>query len=205
KGDRDAIYMMIGILFFMIAIGVDTATHLNYLNIPRILGYVFIMFVLSLSLILANRFVRLSIQVEDLNRNLEKKVEQRTEELRNTLKEVRTLKEQQDGDYFLTSLLVRPLGGDYSRSEFVNVSMVERQKKKFTFRGRNSEIGGDLNLAQDIQLYGRNYTAFLNGDAMGKSMQGAGGALVLGTVFRSILNPTLKSSQMQQRHPEQRL
>ncbi|MCB1317919.1 MAG: hypothetical protein KDK27_18265, partial [Leptospiraceae bacterium] len=70
KGDRDAIYMMIGILFFMIAIGVDTATHLNYLNIPRILGYVFIMFVLSLSLILANRFVRLSIQVEDLNRNL---------------------------------------------------------------------------------------------------------------------------------------
>ncbi|HMY44328.1 MAG TPA: SpoIIE family protein phosphatase, partial [Leptospiraceae bacterium] len=66
-----------------------------------------------------------------------------------------------------------------------------------------AEIGGDLATANVITLRGRRYAVFINGDAMGKSIQGAGGALVLGTVFKSILSRTQVSSYFQNRYPEQ--
>ena len=201
--EPDAWYMLFGVLFFVAAISVDTLSHLQIINFPRILSKAFILFVLILALILANRFVRLNIQVEDLNRNLERKVSERTEALNNTLAEVRELKEKQDGDYFLTSLLIRPLAGNNADSEIVTVRMLAEQMKKFTFRHRHSEIGGDMNIAERIFLRGVPYTVILNADAMGKSIQGAGGALVLGTVFKSIVNRTRASKRMQERFPEQ--
>ncbi len=201
--ERDAYYILGGLLLFIASMFVDAGSHYGYYNLPRTLGFTFVVFVLSMALVLANRFVRLNQAVEDLNRNLERKVEQRTEELNTTLQKVRKLKEQQDGDYFLTSLLVRPLGGNFTKNEFVNVDMLERQKKQFTFRDRDSELGGDLNVAHDLRLRDRNYVLFLNGDAMGKSMQGAGGALVLGTVFKSVLNRTRHSKTVSRMYPEQ--
>ena len=45
-------------------------------------------------------------------------------------------------------------------------------------------------IAQPIMLRGKKYTNYLNADAMGKSMQGAGGVLVLGAVFQSIIQRT---------------
>ena len=47
-------------------------------------------------------------EISDLNVNLEYKVELRTEQLNSSLQKVETLKVQQDGDYYLTSLLLRP-------------------------------------------------------------------------------------------------
>lgn len=201
--DRDAYFMLFGLLMFLLAFAFDAMTHYSIFVFPRILGYVFVLFVLSLALILANRFVRLHTEVEDLNRNLEKKVATRTEELNNTLTEVRALKVQQDGDYFLTSLLVRPLGGNFTRSELAAVDMLERQKKRFVFREREWEIGGDLNAAHDVILRDRRYVLVLNADAMGKSIQGAGGALVLGTVFKSLVNRTRHSAPVRRLFPEQ--
>ncbi|MBI3394768.1 MAG: 7TM-DISM domain-containing protein, partial [Spirochaetia bacterium] len=203
RGDRDALYMIIGILVMMAAMIVDMLSNKGIINVPRVLGYAFSMFILSLALILANRFVRLNEQVEDLNRNLETKVSERTEQLQKTLEEVRALKVQQDGDYFLTSLLIGPLGGNFTKSKTVSTEILVRQKKKFQFKRWSAEIGGDLCVAQTIQLRGRTYTVFLNGDAMGKSIQGAGGALVLGTVFKAILTRTEMSSGAQERYPEQ--
>lgn len=201
--ERDARLMLGGLMVFLIAFVLDTLSHYSVLNWPRVMGYIFFFFVLSLALILANRFVRLHTEVEDLNRNLERKVAKRTEELNNTLTEVQALKVQQDGDYFLTSLLVRPLGGNFATSELASVDMVERQKKHFMFREREWEIGGDLNVAHDIQLRDRKYVVVLNGDAMGKSIQGAGGALVLGTVFKSLVNRTSHSAAVRNLFPEQ--
>ena len=201
--DSDAPLMCAGMIVFILAFFFDTLTHYGVFDFPRILGYVFVLFVLSLALILANRFVRLHTEVEDLNRNLEQKVARRTEELNNTLTEVRALKVQQDGDYFLTSLLVRPLGGNTSKSELASVDMIERQKKHFQFRNRDWEIGGDLNAAHDIRLRDRDYVLVLNGDAMGKSIQGAGGAIVLGTVFKSLVNRTRHSRTVRELSPEQ--
>ena len=62
--------------------------------------------------------------------------------------------------------------------------MIE-QKKKFSFRKWQSQIGGDICITDTIILNGKEYTVFINGDAMGKSIQGAGGALVLGVVFNA--------------------
>lgn len=138
----------------------------------------------------------------ELNQNLERKVEDRTRELQNTLNDVSALKRQQDGDYFLTSLLIKPLAVNRVESGPVDVTFLLKQKKKFEFKNRSEELGGDICMADTITLKGRRFTLFLNGDAMGKSIQGAGGALVLGAVCRMIVERTRLSSALQDVYPE---
>lgn len=141
-------------------------------------------------------------KLKDYADQLENKVRDRTAELRNTLETVQELKHQQDGDYFLTALLTRPLGLNQVDSDVINVDFIIKQKKVFTFKNKKGEIGGDLCKAHDITLLGRKYVVFLNADAMGKSMQGAGGALVIGSVFESIINRTQSSHASQKQYPE---
>lgn len=144
-----------------------------------------------------------SRKLHDYAQNLEEKVEARTNELRQSLEEVNTLKLQQDGDYFLTSLLIKPLGSNEVQSDEINIDFYVRQKKTFQFRQWDTEIGGDICIAHKIPLYGKEFVAFVNGDAMGKSIQGAGGALVLGVVFRAMVSRTQMVKQEQRRYPEQ--
>lgn len=200
--NRDAIIMMTGLIVLMAAMVVDSLSTFGYINVARIGTYAFFIFVVNLALILANRFVRLHTEVEDLNQNLERKVEQRTEELQLTLKEVQTLKEKQDGDYFLTSLLISPLARTDVRSERIDVQVLTRQKKAFTFNRRQSEIGGDISIAERIHLQSHPYIVYINADAMGKSIQGAGGALVIGTVFRALLARTQNTDEFRNLPPE---
>ncbi|MBE7440246.1 MAG: SpoIIE family protein phosphatase [Spirochaetales bacterium] len=203
KKNRDGFFIFAGMLFIIAAFVIDQLTHHGILNFMRVMGYAFAFFVMFLAVILANRFVRLHNEVEDLNKNLEKKVQDRTQQLADSLNEIRGLKEQQDGDYWLTSLLIKPLKGLFGRSPNVSIELLERQKKKFKFRKWSSEIGGDINAVHKITLRGREYTVVINGDAMGKSIQGAGGALVLGTVFKSVIARTEMSSHAANKYPEQ--
>lgn len=126
-------------------------------------------------------------EIQELNQNLEAKVEERTRELTETLDQVQKLKTQQDGDYFLTSLLLHPLSVNKASQSSVMVDFVLKQKKEFEFRNRKKDIGGDLCLAHSLELENKNFTFFLNADAMGKSMQGAGGALILGSVMHTLI------------------
>ncbi|MCP5500633.1 MAG: SpoIIE family protein phosphatase [Leptospiraceae bacterium] len=142
------------------------------------------------------------VKLEEYSNQLEEKVEERTKELLVSLSEVQKLKVQQDGDYFLTSLLLKPFDSNYiSAGDFIVDSYV-KQKKEFQFRGRNYEIGGDICVAYKISLKGKEYLVFLNADAMGKSIQGAGGILVLGSVFQSIIQRTQTYSYMRDLSPE---
>jgi|GEM_PF-1228353 len=145
---------------------------------------------------------RMYSEVRELNETLEQKVVTRTAELNNTLEQVRHLKLHQDGDYFLTNLLLRPLNANYVKSERVAVEFLLRQKKNFEFKGAAYDLGGDLCSAHVVTIRGSEYVVFLNADAMGKSMQGAGGALVLGAVFYSIVERTRSVPAMQQLSPE---
>ena len=188
KKDAEAIYILIGFSILMLATILDILSSRGYIVLPRMVGYVFIIFVLSLATILANRFVKINEEVENLNANLELKVEERTKELNATLTTVNNLKVQQDADYFLTSLLLNPLLTNSNTSKSVGTEFLVQQKKKFEFKGRTFEIGGDFNIAANIFLNGNSYSVFMNGDAMGKSIQGAGGALVLGVVFNSVVS-----------------
>ncbi|XDD46953.1 SpoIIE family protein phosphatase [Leptospira sp. WS39.C2] len=147
-------------------------------------------------------FVEMKEELAEHQNHLEEMVNLRTRELNETLSEMQKMQEKQDGDYFLTSLLIKPLKGSFAKSETVSIKIFERQMKQFQFRNKQSEIGGDLTVSDSIHLMGKKYTVFLNADAMGKSIQGAGGALVMGTVFKSIITRTQKLRYMQDRHPE---
>lgn len=102
---------------------------------------------------------------------------------------VQELKEQQDHDYYLTSQLIKPFAvNGIDRAQNVHVDFLTRQKKEFRFRNEALSIGGDLSLAHTLYFSDRPMTIVVNADAMGKSIQGAGGCLVFGAVFQAIID-----------------
>ncbi|TGK59956.1 serine/threonine-protein phosphatase [Leptospira wolffii] len=128
---------------------------------------------------------------------------ERNKEISEQMLQIQALKEKQDGDYFLTSLLLSPLiKSEESPDSSVKLEFLLDQYKKFSFKNKDYELGGDFLSAYRIRLRETEYTAFINGDAMGKSIQGAGGALVLGSVFNSIVSRTRLSPEIQSRSPE---
>ncbi len=141
-------------------------------------------------------------RLQDYTESLEEKVEKRTIELKQSLDEINTLKVQQDGDYFLTSLLLEPLSKNTVNSENLKIEFLLKQKKEFFFKNKTLNLGGDINIAHSVTIENKKYIVFLNGDAMGKSIQGAGGALVLGSVFQSIIARLNLSPIEQSKSPE---
>lgn len=142
-------------------------------------------------------------KLQEYTETLEERVSERTAKLQHSLNEIKELKTQQDGDYFLTSLLTKPLGANKAKSETVHIDFLLRQKKKFVFRKWSRELGGDICISDSIILNNKPYTVFLNADAMGKSMQGAGGILVLGSVFSSLIENVKISKSNIDHFPEQ--
>jgi HAMP domain-containing protein len=146
-------------------------------------------------------------QLEDYAENLEQKVQIRTKEVQEKMEEVQKLKIQQDGDYFLTSLLAKPLYYNANKSEFIKTDFFVHQKKTFEFRKKVGDLGGDISVTGNLKLgkpdnY-RKYTVAINGDAMGKSMQGAGGSLVMGVVINSIMARSAGNKRILNRTPDE--
>ncbi|MDX1957013.1 MAG: SpoIIE family protein phosphatase [Leptospiraceae bacterium] len=152
--------------------------------------------------LLARNFNKMVGRIKDYQENLEKKVHERTNELERSLDEITNLKYQQDGDYFLTSQLLKPLGKNKVKSQNVVIEQLVHQKKQFGFKQWDESLGGDICSSHNITLKKKPYILFMNSDAMGKSIQGAGGALVLGSVFEAIVQRTKISSYMQNYYPE---
>ncbi|MFZ5628360.1 MAG: 7TM diverse intracellular signaling domain-containing protein [Spirochaetota bacterium] len=162
-------------------------------------GSIFNVVVLSLGL--AHRINTMRRELGQLNATLEQRVEQRTHELENSLSEVKKLKEHQDADYFLTSLLWRPFNSPSFADSHFEIDIAVEQMKKFHFKNRTYEIGGDLCMTEDVVIAGREFLFFSNADAMGKSIQGAGGVLVFGASIKSQLI-LAKFGKLQARTPE---
>ncbi|TGM90472.1 SpoIIE family protein phosphatase [Leptospira licerasiae] len=143
-------------------------------------------------------------KLEEYADTLEEKVDARTKEVTEKMEEIQSLKVQQDGDYFLTSLLSKPLMTNWNRSSSVTTNFYIEQKKKFVFKNKESEIGGDICISGNL-LFGpekERWSVFLNGDAMGKSMQGAGGAIVLGTAMNNIMARSASQGKVLNISPE---
>lgn len=157
--------------------------------------YGFFLLLLSMGVTVWRRYIRIQ---DDLNvahqalqvyaQNLESLVDQRTSELQHTLDEVSRLKEQQDGDYLLISRVLDPMTRATIAGELVRVESLVNQHKRFEFRGMAGELGGDLCMAEQITLGRETYVAWINADAMGKSVQGASGAIVMAVAFRAFLH-----------------
>ncbi len=145
------------------------------------------------------------IKLLDYADHLEHKVRLRTEEIHQKMEEIHGLKVQQDGDYFLTSLIQQPLITNWNKSVDVSTTFYIEQKKKFSFRERPSELGGDICVTGNLRFrsYSSRYVFFMNGDAMGKSMQGAGGAIVLGTAINNILSRSAGNDRVLSMSPEE--
>ncbi|PJZ69757.1 serine/threonine protein phosphatase [Leptospira perolatii] len=140
---------------------------------------------------------------EEYANTLEEKVKDRTKEVTQKMEEIQALKVQQDGDYYLTSLLSKPLMTNWNTSLEVSTSFYIEQKKKFVFKNRESELGGDICISGNL-LFGpdkERWIMFLNGDAMGKSMQGAGGAIVLGTAMNNIMTRSASNGRVLEKTP----
>ena len=124
-------------------------------------------------------------------------------EFQTSLEESRALKKQQDGDYFLTTLLQKPLMKNENKSELVSTNFVIYQKKIFRFKNKYHHLGGDICITGNLIFSGVRYTMFFNGDSMGKSMQGAGGAIVMGTVLNSIVHRSARNDRVLNITPEE--
>ncbi|AFM11587.1 SpoIIE family protein phosphatase [Turneriella parva] len=127
--------------------------------------------------------------IRDTNENLETIISERTQDLGVALNHVTQLEEMQQGDYLLMSLLLNPLTASELKIGKLQASFYMEQKKKFNFKGQSGEIGGDYTLFAPLLFKGTKtkWLFFFNGDAMGKSSQGAAGALICGVTLQSIL------------------
>ncbi|MBW0434242.1 SpoIIE family protein phosphatase [Leptospira yasudae] len=130
------------------------------------------------------------------------KILEKNREISENMEQIQNLKEKQDGDYFLTSLLLDPLIAKKTENGPVKIDFALNQYKKFVFREKEYELGGDYLSAYDLTLQGKKFKAFINGDAMGKSIQGAGGALVLGAVYNSVIIRSKMDPDSADRSPE---
>lgn len=201
--NREARLILLGLTTLMICAIYDMLGALGLIAWPfQAVTWGFLGFQVSLGSILYLRYTDTHRQLQEYSHSLEEKVQKRTASLDRTLREVRILKEKQDGDYFLISLLMHPLRPQELESGRIRIAMDVQQKKNFEYRGKQASIGGDVCLAREVELQGRQYVAFVNGDAMGKSMQGAGGAVVLGTSFGSAVERTRLTSSDANRRPE---
>lgn len=146
-------------------------------------------------------------ELQDYAENLEEKVKERTKELQEKMDEIHRLKVQQDGDYFLTSLLAKPLFFNANKSDNIRCDFFVHQKKTFEFRNKTGDLGGDICITGNLKLGKpddfQRYTMVMNGDAMGKSMQGAGGSLVMGVVMNSIMARSAGNKRILNRTPEE--
>ncbi len=203
KRNPDAFPMLTGTGVMFVSGLYDFAADQGIISSGKISDFTFPFYILGIAVTFANSFVSLHSQLRRLNSGLEQMVDRRTRELSATLNEVRQLKEQQDGDYYLTSLLLKPLSENRVSGDLFEVNILTRQKKKFRFRKWDVEIGGDLSSAHRVTLKNKPFIVFINSDAMGKSVQGAGGALVSGTVFKALISRTQMSRHFSDIRPEQ--
>ncbi len=164
--------------------------RLSGLGVSGFLGF--------LTLILANKFVKMKEKLKSWNSVLETAIRERTKELSSSLEEVKNLKEQQDGDYFLITLLFQPFLSKNLETNYAQIDIHRKQYKSFQFKNRSYEIGGDVVLRESVFISGVEYQVLINADAMGKSLQGASGALI----FCSIVKSFLQTQDYEFRNPE---
>lgn len=140
-----------------------------------------------------NKILRLiNEEKEELNKSLEIKVIERTQDLYQKIEDLHKLKIQQDADYYLTCILLKPLIRETKEFPNLTIQTYVKQYKTFEFRSKIWQLGGDIIITENLKFRDEKILFFFAGDAMGKSMQGAGGAIVAGTIINHVLNRNKK-------------
>ncbi|MGJ4788611.1 SpoIIE family protein phosphatase [Leptospira koniambonensis] len=173
------------ICFLVFSILLDIASARAWIIFPRCSEYSILGFILFCSFRISGRFVEMKNLLKYWNEKLQEEVSIKTKELRECLANVRSLKEKQDGDYFLISVLQSSFQNKIRTFGDFKIETLVSQFKTFEFKSKPGEIGGDLVCMEEIRIGTRKFLAILNADAMGKSLQGATGALLASSMFKS--------------------
>lgn len=219
RGNKEARIIGVGIILLVSFAVHDIFVVIRIINNLMLMHFGTFSFILSMTGIVVIRVNHLYNEVkkksheleennkilDDLNQNLEHKVTERTKEVTEKMNVIHNLVKQQHGDYFLTSLIQKPLITNRNKSKTVTTEIFIQQKKKFEFNGRESELGGDLCITGNLRFHSdtERYIFFFNGDAMGKSMQGAGGAIVAGTVVNNIIARSARNDKVLKMTPRE--
>lgn len=196
RHSHTARYNLGGLLVFALSVAYDILGSSGWVPwSAQVLSYGFFVMLLFLAAGTATRNHAVEQQIqeyqriqEDTNRRLRDMVRRRTAWLRNSLRKVNHLRERQESDYYLTARIMEPIrfrGLHFGR---VNITGYVEQQKKYRYQQWSGDVGGDVCMASLLRFGNDAWLTFVNADAMGKSLQGAGGAIVLATSFQAIVN-----------------
>lgn len=122
--------------------------------------------------------------------------------LKFSIKKIYQLKKKRQADYYLLYNLFQFLKNFNYQSEIIAIEYYTQQYEKFKFKSIKFYLGGDFIFFNQIRLKNRNFTFFLNADAMGKSLLGLTGIIVLITIIYAVLKRTQNRSIEKERYPE---
>jgi len=94
SGNRNILPLLVAFVIFFIAAVNDVLVGAAVYPFIYLIEYAYIIIILSMAQVLMNRYVQLQIEVEELNRDLEKKVEERTEELHAAMEELEAINDR---------------------------------------------------------------------------------------------------------------
>lgn len=185
SSEHDGAGFLGSICFLVFSILLDIISARAWIVFPRSSEYSVLGFILFCSFRISGRFVEMKNRLKSWNEKLQEEVTLKTKELTESFTNVRSLKEKQDGDYFLMSVLQSCFQNKIRSVGDFKIETLVSQFKKFEFNSKPGEIGGDIICIEEIRIGGRKFLAILNVDAMGKSLQGATGALLSSSMFKS--------------------
>jgi signal transduction histidine kinase len=99
--NKDAIYMSVAMLIFSVGIIFDLMVIIGIINFPKIGNILFVFFIFGLAIILAVNIEFMEKNLKELNINLEKKVVQRSEELKQSYENIKKLKSREDNLFYI--------------------------------------------------------------------------------------------------------
>lgn len=109
---------------------------------------------------------------------------------------------QRKADLYLIHQLFEPFQKFRFDSLNFKIHYIVKQLNTFEFNKNLFQIGGDYIYLKEITLRNRKYLFFINADAMGKSLQGFGGTIVLSSVLSAILKRTEKMKSELNKYPD---
>ena len=102
---KEAKYMLMAFILLLPSVIIDLLLNFDILSIPQIISPMFILlFDVSFAIILSIHIEKIRRDITDINQNLEKKVLQRTNEIRESLNQLQKLKVREDNIHYIIGI-----------------------------------------------------------------------------------------------------
>ena len=178
--------VFITILLLSTTIFIDIFSFRNNLTNRSIFMFSFLIFISIMHISLIERYIIITKKWKLISGDLENIVISRTNKLNESLLNIIKIKTSQEADYFLFYQILNSINSEFNNKSS-NIEIYEKPYHVFEYRGEKKLIGGDICITDLVSISGKEFIFIINGDAMGKSLWGAIGALIIGIVVKSYL------------------